>query len=504
MCRSPVLSFFNPEGELLWKTAPYACGYCKTDDVAFAANGDILVGGDWKRADDYGTEEDGLAVARFDILGNRLAYQKMAYYPISPPVRLLELPGGAILATSGHYLFGFSAQLDSLFTRAYSLEHGEYYLDLLLAQDTTLVLLTNRRLFLANWQGEIQQELLAPSSNPLLDMAVASENLLYLTADTLYFYNLDTGSSSSVPLPSGDWQGLAIGTEAEVFLWGEAIHFLDTQTGWEELLQLSVDQKTIKKLVYKDGIFYRGGEDVLEPLAVYYNNLQLGYVEKLNSFTMPGNNDIGVSNVQMLELLSQNPYEESPGMYLISYQVRIGIEVTNYGNSEVSSFIVASKRQGGFNCAEVRFFQRVDNAALLPGETVLVEDILTEWRWADTPNPSFSLERCFFTGGPNHQFDRDFSNNGLCGNVLVQADEPEEALPLRLFPNPAGSMLYVELGAGREIEAFEWLNAAGQRVGQGRITPASRLELRRPGPPGLYWLRIVSREGVVSRPVVWQ
>ncbi len=46
-CREPLVALFDADGALLWKTKPYDCGYCKTDDVEFAANGDILVGGDW-------------------------------------------------------------------------------------------------------------------------------------------------------------------------------------------------------------------------------------------------------------------------------------------------------------------------------------------------------------------------------------------------------------------------------------------------------------------------
>ncbi len=507
-CKNPFVALMNRDGSLAWKVSPFdECGYCWVTDIAFTRNGNILLGGHNKVADDTGTPVDGFAVARLDTLGNRLAYRHFFPYHFYDPVHILELPDATVIAGGNRYLFGFSPELDSLFKKTYDFDWNEALVSIEILNDSSLVLMTQFRVLLTDLQGEIQEEIPAPASMNLIDLKVSGDSLLLMSSGVLYFYNLSTADLSFVTLPQTAKKGILLHQDT-IMIWGEAVHRLDENSEWQMLVEPYSNQKVNLTMTYKNGIIYRGGAAIMEPdegRPSYYRIFQDAFVERIVTFANPPQpvKDLGITSVDDLELISYSVQAEGPDLYLNHYYIRFGIEVTNFSDAPVYSFIVGSEVLGSFNCSEGRFFT-IDGTTLLPGESTIVEGMLSEVRYTFSPNPTVTFERCFFVGAPDHKFDANFDNNYSCDIIFVDTREVTADLNLHLYPNPATDLLQVEVNPEYPIEAYAWINAAGQVISQLSITPTDRLELQRPGSAGMYFLKLVSKGQTVVERIIWQ
>ncbi len=506
-CYQPLLALMNRDGSLNWEVNPFGeCGYCWIDDVAFAENDDILAGGNWNVADDTGTPLDGFAIARFDTLGNQLAYRHLYPFFTHDPVNVMELPNGNIVAGINKYFFGFSPELDSLYGQTYDFESGEAILKIEVLNDSSLLLLTPFQVLVTDFGGEIQQSVPAPEGMTLIDLAVSGDELLFMSSTALYFYHLATAGISSIDLPQTARKGILLQSDT-VMVWGEAVYRLDSNEEWQLLTEPYLNQKANVQMVYENGIVYRGGIATLElePEQTFYRIFKTGFVESNTTLQSPPQpvKNLGLTGQINWELLNHNVYQDVPEIFINTYHIRVGVEVMNFGDDPVSSFVVGSEFLGGFNCAEGRMFAEAQ-VTLLPGESVFVEGEINEVKYSDSPNPNVTFERCFFVGAPDHEFDLNFGNNHTCGAVFVDTQNLAEDLNLQLYPNPASDLLHVAITPQHPIEAYTWINAAGQVINSQKVAPTSKLELTRPGLAGMYFLRVVSQGKTAIKRVNWQ
>lgn len=86
----------------------------------------------------------------------------------------------------------------------------------------------------------------------------------------------------------------------------------------------------------------------------------------------------------------------------------------------------------------------------------------------------------------------------------VTGTEPEWATELRVYPNPATAAIALRLPEGLTLERLELLNSSGQRVWQQAYTGDLRFSLPRYLPGGVYFLRLRTDQGTVTRKLIVQ
>ena len=111
------------------------------------------------------------------------------------------------------------------------------------------------------------------------------------------------------------------------------------------------------------------------------------------------------------------------------------VEITNLGTESIHSFSLFSSTTGGFNCAQSRVFEHINDANIAPGTSQIFH--LNMSIGFMVSNHEYVHQLNFGVFAPNYHFDMDLSNNDFIADFPTAIKETfSEQIDLKLYPNP--------------------------------------------------------------------
>ena len=193
----------------------------------------------------------------------------------------------------------------------------------------------------------------------------------------------------------------------------------------------------------------------------------------------------------------------------VSYQVNADwtgeIQVTNYGDTPVDHFLIGGPIQGNFNCAEGRFFSEED-ITIPANSNVTVPFTYRSYHWVNLDEEgdfTINLELCLYTAAPNSELDENTANDHFCETFVVV--DTEEQLPLaselQVFPNPTNDQITLSL-SGAQMQSLSVYDQTGRLMLQQKLSFGERAEVALGTlPAGVYWLKVITSDGVITRKI---
>lgn len=509
-CDGPILYLLDETGQQRWNIIPYETGYGWIEDLYWDSDTTIIAAGIDRLADDVGGPADGWVLVRIDTAGNVLTEQRMNFY-WGNRIRVRPLEDGRLLASHGSHLFAFDENLDSLFTQTYQLEPftGEL-IDFRIFSDTSLILLFYNQVFLTDLEGTITDTLPISGDN-LRAIEMTPEAVFAASDDLIQRYDRNTGAVTEIESPPAD-----IRLRSIHYVDGH-LYLLSTRQGSQEtdLRELSQDglidvfpfptsQRTITRMYPSAEGWLLLGQDYPE---TQFNPYSLGYLKKLPALDAysPGPHDVAATDLTYSETSQLWVYDSIPGEYFLGIRVNLQLEVTNQGTTVVDDLVIGSKRQGGFNCAEGRFLENHTELGLAPGESRTFPVSTLDFITHPNPNPAtLDLNFCFFATAPNHRLDATPLDNQIC-QVITSEREPVATGDLRVFPNPATNVLYVQGEGVSEADHIALFDSRGRLVRQVPANGSPAIEIHRGDlPAGLYLLRLEIGKESLTRKILFE
>ena len=505
-CDIPHLSYLDKNtGEELWSSNEATTGYGTYTTVKFANDGSIWAAG-WRRDSDDVSIGFMAIITHFSASGELLFHREELDNEANEGGIMFVHPldNGQVFWSTGLTVQRLNS--DGSTDLSWDIDGLEVArLAVLSAQ--SFVVSTNTSIIVQYASGT-QQEIYN-SDVYITDLQATSEGIYWTDGLSLQFYDFTTTEITAWPLPVNFVETARLHvTENEVKVYSTLIspHAIATLSPDQSEVVVSgiweTPDRTLLQIIEEDGTFYQLGNDLFES-EVSYLHLMHGYVRKsigLPAITGP---DIGITGINM----TIEDYTIS--LWDIFYQANVSwsgeLQVTNFGNAPVDHFLIGGPAQGNFNCAVGRFFEQeaitipANSSISLPFTYSSIHGI----EYDEDGNFTVNLELCLFTAAPNSELDENTTNDHFCETFVVV--DTEEQLPLaselQIFPNPTNDQMTLSL-SGAQMQSLSVYDQTGRLMLQQKLSFGEREEVALGRlPAGMYWLKVVTSDGVISQKI---
>lgn len=218
--------------------------------------------------------------------------------------------------------------------------------------------------------------------------------------------------------------------------------------------------------------------------------------------------DAGIINVEIETVKSERIFED--WSVRIENIINIYYSIINFGNDTIDNvavnFLITSGRTCGTKVSQYLIF----NQSIAPGETInglhiTVSFTAADYQFSYVPPTTFDV--CVWTSAPNFKIDRNHENDFSCKNILLTSaiDRTNES-GIRLYPNPADNLLYLQLAdlpIGTETE-ITFSDLLGKRLmtlkSKDNITAIDIQELKN----GIYIVSVHYNDIITQHKIVIQ
>lgn len=446
---------------------------------------------------------------RYDTSGN-LLWEKgndpWSSGAFTDTVKLLPGPGGdTFWAFDGGYPKLYDSSGDSIGVASYALPRFTGYLST-----------ADGRLFTYGAGAALYNPALTTVQFGLAGITVLKAGALpdgrfvLLTPDQLLLTNSDfeivQEISHGVPTGTGTPPDLAVHA-AEIRLLtntmpNQLLRF-DTLLALQETLNMPADAVFQPKfLATDDQRLALAGSEYGAP----YNHVVAVRSTPLNAPYFDASPDAALTAV-----LSDNPpvgyYDAGPNVHYIKYD-SVTVVLKNEGADTLHDvWLNGVIGYYYFSCSGTEYYRKhFSDLNLAPGESVHLEVGKFSQHAPYTLPPVATL--CFWTTLPNDSLDQNRLNNSFCADftVIVGNEEPQQALPLRITPNPATDFFQVQWPGNFDTEAVVRLyDATGRIVYQTRVAGSEWTFQREKLSAGLYQVVLRDENGkVYSGKIIFQ
>ncbi len=508
-CDIPYLSYLDKNtGEELWNSDEAAMYYGTYTDVKFAADGSIWAAG-WRRIADDIIGNQSAIITHFSANGAVLFHREELDNQASEGgiMSVHPLENGQVFWSTGLTVQRLNS--DGSTDLSWSFD-GLEILHLAVLSDDAFAVSTDISIVLKEASGD-QQEIYS-SDIYITDLKANEDGLYWTDGLSLRFYDFNTEQITDWPLPVTLVEGTRLHiNEAGVQIYStlgspHAIAtFLPDQSEIVITNTWETPDRTLLQIIEESGTFYQLGNDLFES-QLGYAYLSHGYVRKstgLPSITGP---DIGITGLNMA-IDSFHLYVWDIFDY-VNVTWTGEVQVTNFGDTPVTNFLIGGPIQGNFNCAEGRFFSQ-EEVSIPANSSVSIPFTYGSDHAVNLDEDgdfTVSLELCLFTAAPNSELDENTTNDHYCETFTV-VDTEEQLLAsneLQVFPNPTNDQVTLSL-PGTELQALSVYDQTGrlmllQKLDFGERGEVSLAQL----PSGVYWLKVVTDGGVISQKIIKQ
>ena len=218
------------------------------------------------------------------------------------------------------------------------------------------------------------------------------------------------------------------------------------------------------------------GNSLLPMLDLYGMAIQVAYPYDLavpNTVTADYDDNSFLGNVDDILNVQEDLYAYDLGRFDLAFSRKDGAGRNGYGKVASLTFVVSHDIIDGRAAPDTPFSLTLRGVKLVDSQ-----------------------------GQPlGFDFPADTATLTIINDTVAGADtgSPVSADELRIFPNPAGDWLDIRAGAGMTGQPLEVFNVRGESVLR-RVLDHGSLRLDLSGlAPGVYWLRVTTAKGVVSR-----
>jgi hypothetical protein len=505
-CDAPYVTYLDKNtGEELWSSSEAAMYYGTYTDVKFAPDGSFWAVGWRRQADDVPYDQAGI-ITHFSAAGQVLFHQEVlddaAYEENIMSVQ--PLPNGQVVWSTGLTVQRLND--DGTTELSWSFDELPVTRLAVLAPDVFAVS-TYNSVFFKDALGDPQE--IYTSNTYITDLKATEEGIYWAHDDRLFFYDFISTEINEWPLPQNFTNAMRLNiteSEVQVYSTGYSPHFIAKLLPDQSAVVITntweTPDRTLWEMIEEGGTYYQMGNDLFQS-ALGYSYLSHGYVRKTTGLPPITGPDIGITGINMI-IDSFNLYISD-----VSYQVNASwsgeIQVTNYGDTPVDHFLIGGPIQGNFNCAEGRFFSEED-ITIAANSSIAVPITYRSYHWVNLDEEgdfTINLELCLYTAAPNSELDEDTTNDHFCETFVVV--DTEEQLPvaneLQIFPNPTNDLITLSL-PGAQLHALQVYDQTGRLMLQRKLSLGEREEVALGRlPAGMYWLKVVTSDGVISQKI---
>lgn len=511
-CDFPYVTLLDKaSGTVQWTLSPDAQGYGRYTDVVFAADGTIWASGWLEEADDVSGFSRSI-LTHYDTQGNILSHREEQedYFPSFASMELVALEDGQLFWSTAFEVHLLDAQGNTLQTWANPNDRAVNYLSAVSAD--FFLIGTTEGVYRINANGDIdtyyQDDIIAT------DVLTTATRAYWLVGNQLAAYEYASEQGYSWPLPPSLYQypRMQLLPGGDIFLHTSFIPpyatgmFVPDAGDIVELEFFPAINQQLFQMALDNGSYYLMGADLFEE-EIGFRELHHGFLHRINPIMPTPQPDIGVTGINItLDSVIVVNFDK------IFYKVRTWwsgeVEVTNYSDIPVDSFVVASPADGGFNCAEGRYYGK-HAVEIAPMSSVVVPFTHQAYLGAslnDEGDVEFEYELCLYTAAPNSGLDANPLNNLSCESFFIV--DTDEQLPaeteLRIFPNPTTDEVNIQ-SEGLWMERIEIYDLSGKLLREQVVRQYDQATINVDQlPKGLHLLRIYTDKGVSQQTLVLQ
>jgi hypothetical protein len=198
---------------------------------------------------------------------------------------------------------------------------------------------------------------------------------------------------------------------------------------------------------------------------------------------------------------------------ILKGKYRFKIAVKNYTSDTIRSFYLNANITAPTICGADYFHQYFSNVVLQPLGTITLTTPFIDHYYASsilngTVQPTYTISNlCFYTTGPNNQFDGNNSNDASCFSIEVPlilgvGNNILQSASIEIYPSPADEILNVK--STFKIKNMIISDLLGKQVtasgGDGNTGKIDTSQL----PKGIYILAVETERGSFTRKVIKQ
>lgn len=511
-CDFPHLSLMDKStGTVQWEASPNSQGYGRYTDVVFAADSTIWASGWLEEADDVSGFSRSI-LTHYDLQGNILFHREVEqdYLPSFASLELVSLADGQLFWSTAFEVHLLDAQGTTIDTWNNPNNSAVYHLS---ATSADFFLIgTPEGVYRIEASGDVDTYYLddiIPS-----DVLTTSDRAYWLVGNQLAAYEYASEEEFSWDLEPGVYNTprMELQADGNIFLhsflfppYGTGLFLTET----EEIISLesfpAVNQHLFQ-MVLEDDSYYLMGADLFEG-ELGFRELYHGFVQHINPAAPTPYPDIGVEGINVM-LDSFVLIEHDETFFKVRAWWSGEIQVTNYSDVAVDSFFLASPVNGGFNCAEGRYYGK-HPARIDPMSSTIVpfSDITLLGASVDGEGHiTFQYNLCLFTGAPNSGLDADPLNNTFCESFMIvnTEDQLPQNADVRLFPNPAKEVVQLQ-AEDAWIEHVQVFDLSGKLLLEQSLNQYSQTKLRIDQlPKGMHLVMVYTDKGSSQHTLVIQ
>lgn len=309
--------------------------------------------------------------------------------------------------------------------------------------------------------------------------ATSFGGIVGLRGDSLFLLATDLSPLAMYGLPDGSVLDLSTGHgRVAVLTANKEVHLLTDSLAFQHSFALLDESEFYRVDIGPEGLGLAGSE-------TYGSAMPSGGTRRAftKSYSFEGDNydmsrDIGIVEIQLGEVSHVTIDPAYPDQYKVYFN-DADVTVENFGDEMVQDFFVRSK----FSNQEFTGLSLAANESITLG----LDDF-----WLKSPvEPGGTESVCLWTTHPDKRLDEDSTNDGLCTDFLVNAEEEYEDLVFEVHPNPATGASTIHFSLREKGEAvLKAFDSLGRQVDSQELGGSSGTVTFSRKAPGLYYLTL--------------
>ncbi|GAB5553784.1 MAG: hypothetical protein Sapg2KO_33750 [Saprospiraceae bacterium] len=516
-CPWRLVDFFDNKGQLKWQNTSRVNRINPASDVLFNQSGYVVVTGiNHPGAHLVPDANDSIYILALDTLGNTLFHRNFLMETgFHNKAFIIELADSSYILAATNQLFWIAA--DGSLLKEQNVE-VDRIIGLSQSMPNNFMVLSADKAILFDKSG-VELAAFEAGSKDFLDLQQVQDTTFILSEEKiLAIFNTQVATTYPLPFILDEAQiSTGINNQGIRIFYSQTLNttsILAYQANqWDTIItQPQLGTKVTDFIVYNNQYHFVGHDQ----WGTSDNRLSGAYLSRTNPETIrPAiiEEDLSLESVIITPIGVVDTFDrhydwinqDSLIAFGIAGEFRATFRVTNMGTNPINNFVAFSEALIRYNCAENRSFEHVEDVEIAVGETY-------EFSVSFRVSASFSAKEvfgginiCFSIAAPNSQIDQRNFNNHFCTTLLTNTrDIYSLHSQIKVFPNPAQSILQIELLSADPIQQIELFDLQGKAHTintsiQGQSAQINRGNLA----AGVYLLKVRTKAGLGTKKVLF-